>query len=207
MNKILFNSITEKLNFSLRKTTPVILQSEASECGIACLAMIAGYYGLSIDLFNFRQRFGSPSQGVSLLSLSLTAQRAGLQNRALTLDLDEIKQLKLPCVLHWGMNHYVVLTNVKKSSFIVHDPALGKRVIGMQEMSNFFTGVALELWPDQSFKQETAKSRLRLLDLMRNIVGLKSTLIKIFALSVMIEAIGLLLPVGTQLVTDHVIMA
>lgn len=207
MNKILFNSITEKLNFSLRKTTPVILQSEASECGIACLAMIAGYYGLSIDLFNFRQRFGSPSQGVSLLSLSQTAQRAGLQNRALTLDLDEIKQLKLPCVLHWGMNHYVVLTNVKKSSFIVHDPALGKRVIGMQEMSDFFTGVALELWPDQSFKQETAKSRLRLLDLMRNIVGLKSTLIKIFALSVMIEAIGLLLPVGTQLVTDHVIMA
>lgn len=207
MNKTLFETITSKLNFSLRKSTPVILQSEASECGIACLAMISGFYGLSIDLFNFRQRFGSPSQGVTLLSLSKTAENAGLKNRALSLDLDEICQLKLPCVLHWGMNHYVVLTKVRKSSFVVHDPALGKRVIGLQEMSNYFTGVALELWPDQNFKQEKAKTRLRLLDLMRNIVGLKGTLIKIFALSVVIEAIGLLLPIGTQLVTDHVIMA
>lgn len=207
MNKTLFDSITKKLNFSLRNSTPVILQSEASECGIACLAMISGYFGLTIDLFNFRQRYGSPSQGASLLLLSQTAENVGLKSRALSLDLDEIKQLKLPCVIHWGMNHFVVLTKVKKSSFIVHDPALGKRVIGIQEMSNHFTGIALELWPDQNFQQEKAKSRLRLLDLMRNIVGLKSTLLKIFAFSVVIEAIGLLLPIGTQLVTDHVIMA
>ncbi|WP_422731783.1 peptidase domain-containing ABC transporter [Leclercia pneumoniae] len=207
MNKALFENITSKLNFSFRKSTPVILQSEVSECGIACLAMISGYYGLNIDLFNFRERFGSPSQGVSLLSLSHTADRAGLKNRALSLDLDEIHQLKLPCVIHWGMNHYVVLTKVRRSSFVVHDPALGKRIIGIQEMSNNFTGIAMELWPDQNFQQEKAKSRLRLLDLMRNIVGLKSTLIKLFAFSVVIEAIGLLLPIGTQMVTDHVIMA
>lgn len=207
MNKALFENIISKLNFSFRKSTPVILQSEVSECGIACLAMISGYYGLNIDLFNFRERFGSPSQGVSLLSLSHTADRAGLKNRALSLDLDEIHQLKLPCVIHWGMNHYVVLTKVSRSSFVVHDPALGKRIIGIQEMSNNFTGIAMELWPDQNFQQEKAKSRLRLLDLMRNIVGLKSTLIKLFAFSVVIEAIGLLLPIGTQMVTDHVIMA
>ncbi|MEM0653336.1 peptidase domain-containing ABC transporter [Klebsiella huaxiensis] len=207
MSKTLFENITAKLNFSLMKSTPVILQSEAAECGIACLAMISGFYGLDIDLFNFRQRFGSPAQGVTLLSLSQTADRAGLKNRALSLDIDEINQLKLPCIIHWGMNHYVVLTKVRKSSFIVHDPALGKRVIGMQEMSNYFTGIALELWPDQNFQQEKAKSRLRLLDLMRNIVGLKSALVKLFAYSVVIEAIGLLLPIGTQMVTDHVIMA
>lgn len=207
MNKALFENIISKLNFSFRKSTPVILQSEVSECGIACLAMISGYYGLNIDLFNFRERFGSPSQGVSLLSLSHTADRAGLKNRALSLDLDEIHQLKLPCVIHWGMNHYVVLTKLRRSSFVVHDPALGKRIIGIQEMSNNFTGIAMELWPDQNFQQEKAKSRLRLLDLMRNIVGLKSTLIKLFAFSVVIEAIGLLLPIGTQMVTDHVIMA
>lgn len=207
MSKTLFDTIVSKINFSLRKKTPVILQSEASECGIACLAMVCGFYGLDIDLFNFRQRYGSPSQGVTLLSLSKTAEHAGLKSRALSLDLDEIKQLKLPCIIHWGMNHYVVLTKVCRSSFIVHDPALGKRKIGIKEMSNNFTGVALELWPDQNFQQEKAKARLRLVDLMRNIVGLKSALIKIFALSVVIEAIGLLMPVGTQLVTDHVIMA
>ncbi len=207
MNKELFKFITDKLNFSLRKKIPVILQSEASECGVACLAMVAGYYGLNVDLFTFRERFGSSAQGVTLVSLSRIAERAGLKSRALSLDLDEIKQLKLPCVIHWGMNHYVVLTKVQKSSFVVHDPALGKRVIGVQEMSNYFTGIAFELWPDKSFKQEKAKTRLSLMDLMRNIVGLKSTLTKLFAFSVVIEAIGLLLPIGTQLVTDHVIMA
>ncbi|HBT4634824.1 TPA: peptidase domain-containing ABC transporter [Klebsiella pneumoniae] len=207
MAKKLFNDIVSKLNFSLINRTPVILQSEATECGIACLAMICSFYGLNIDLFNFRKRFGSPSQGVTLMSLSKTAEYAGLKSRALSLDLDEIKQLKLPCVIHWGMNHYVVLTKITRSSFIVHDPALGKRVIGIQEMSNNFTGVAMELWPAHNFQQEKAKSRLRLLDLMRNIVGLKSVLLKVFAYSIVIEAIGLLLPVGTQLVTDHVIMA
>ena len=113
MNNKLFETIIAKLNFSLIKKTPVILQSESAECGIASLAMICGHYGLDIDLFNFRQRFGSPSQGASLLHLSKTAERAGLKNRALSLDLDEIKQLKLPCILHWGMNHYVVNESTK----------------------------------------------------------------------------------------------
>ena len=95
MTKDLFESIVLKLNFSLRNKIPVILQSEAAECGTACLAMVCSFYGLDIDLFNFRQRFGSPSQGVTLMSLSKTAERAGLKSRALSLDLDEINQLKL----------------------------------------------------------------------------------------------------------------
>lgn len=169
--------------------------------------MVCGYYGHEIDLFNFRQRFGSSSQGVSLLELSKIAEQANLKSRSLSLDLDEIKQLKLPCVIHWGMNHYVVLTEVKRSKFIIHDPALGKRIIGIQEMSNNFTGIAMELWPNSNFQQEKKKSRLRLMDLMKNIIGLKPTLVKIFTLSVVIEAINLLMPVGTQLVTDHVIIA
>ena len=114
------------------------------------------------------------------------------KNRALSLDLNEIRQLKLPCILHWGMNHYVVLYQGKeKQDFIVHDPALGKRIIGNQEMS-IILPVSPELWPDQNFQQEKAKSRLRLLDLMRNIISLKSTLLKIFAFSVVVEAIGLI---------------
>ncbi|MBX9265312.1 colicin V synthesis protein, partial [Klebsiella pneumoniae] len=79
MTNQLFEKIIAKVNFSLLKQTPVILQSEAAECGIACLAMVCGYYGLDIDLFNFRQRYGSPSQGVTLMSLSKTAEHAGLK--------------------------------------------------------------------------------------------------------------------------------
>lgn len=168
--------------------------------------MICGYYGHEIDLFNFRQRFGSSSQGVSLLELSKIAEQANLKSRSLSLDLDEIKQLKLPCVIHWGMNHYVVLTEVKRSKFIIHDPALGKRIIGIREMSNNFTGIAMELWPNSNFQQEKKKPSSPY-GFDENIIGLKPTLVKIFTLSVVIEAINLLMPVGTQLVTDHVIIA
>lgn len=207
MNKRLFTTLTSSINFNLRKKTPVIIQSEATECGPACLAMICSHHGLHIDLFNFRRRFGAGTQSTTLLSLTKIAAQANLKSRALSLDLNELNQLKLPCIMHWGMNHYVVLVKINKSSFVIHDPALGKRLVTVQEVSNHFTGVALELWPDYNFQQETAKSRLRLLDLLSNISGLKSVLIKIFSLSVVMESINLLLPVGTQLVTDHVIIA
>lgn len=104
------------------------------------------------------------------------------------------------------MNHYVVLTKVRKSSYVVHDPALGKRIIGLQEMSNIISPAWLwNFGPIRTFSKKR-QSTLRLLDLMRNIVGLKSALIKIFAFSVIIEAIGLYSH-WYQLVTDHVIMA
>lgn len=203
----LFERINEKLIFSLRKRVPSILQSESSECGLACLAMISSYYGFNVDMLSLRQRFGISTQGATLGTISQIASQIQLKTRALSLDIDEVNQLKTPCVLHWNMNHFVVLVKVRRASFVIHDPAFGRRVIGLQEMSNHFTGIALELWPDRAFQKETLKTRLRLLDLMKNIEGLPGTLLKIFALSIVIESVNLLLPVGTQLVTDHVIQA
>ena len=158
-------------------------------------------------MLSLRQRFGISTQGATLGTLSQIAAQIQLKTRALSLDIDEINQLKTPCILHWNMNHFVVLVKVQRAGFVIHDPAFGRRVIGLQEMSNHFTGIALELWPDKAFQQETLKTRLRLLDLMKNIEGLPGTLLKIFALSLVIESVNLLLPVGTQLVTDHVIQA
>lgn len=203
----LFNRINEKLNFSYSRKVPRILQTESSECGLACLAMVAGYYGLNVDMFNLRQKFGISTQGATLNLVANIASQIHLKTRPLSLDIDEIKQLKTPCILHWDMNHFVVLVKVRHSSFVIHDPAFGRRVVGLKEMSQHFTGVALELWPDKDFHKETVKTKLRLLDLMKNIDGLPGALLKIFSLSIVIESINLLLPIGTQLVTDHVIQA
>lgn len=207
MNKDILDTIFKRINFSLRRSVPVIIQSEATECGNACLSMICGYYGKDIDLFNFRQCYGSSSQGATLNTLSIVAQRASLKTRALSLELNEIKELRLPCVLHWSLNHFVVLVAIKGNRFVINDPAFGKRTVQKKELSENFSGIALEVWPNSDFKQEKQRSRLRLLDLMRNIVGLKSALSKIFMLSLVIEMVNLLLPMGTQLVTDHVITA
>ncbi|HEC2577288.1 TPA: peptidase domain-containing ABC transporter [Raoultella ornithinolytica] len=207
MNKDVLDSIFKRINFSMKNKVPVIIQSESTECGNACLSMICGFYGKDIDLFNFRNRYGSTSQGATLNVLAAIAQKAGLKTRALSLDIAEIKELRLPCILHWSLNHFVVLVAIKEKRFIIHDPALGRRVVHLQELSENFSGIALEAWPDSDFRQEKQRSRLKLLDLMHNMVGLKSALIKIFMLSVVIETVNLLLPMGTQIVTDHVITA
>lgn len=207
MNKDVLDSIFKRINFSMKNKVPVIIQSESTECGNACLSMICGFYGKDIDLFNFRNRYDSTSQGATLNVLAAIAQKAGLKTRALSLDIAEIKELRLPCILHWSLNHFVVLVAIKGKRFIIHDPALGRRVVHLQELSENFSGIALEAWPDSDFRQEKQRSRLKLLDLMHNMVGLKSALIKIFMLSVVIETVNLLLPMGTQIVTDHVITA
>lgn len=207
MNKDVLDSIFKRINFSMKNKVPVIIQSESTECGNACLSMICGFYGKDIDLFNFRNRYGSTSQGATLNVLAAIAQKAGLKTRALSLDIAEIKELRLPCILHWSLNHFVVLVAIKGKRFIIHDPALGRRVVHLQELSENFSGIALEAWPDSDFRQEKQRSRLKLLDLMHNMVGLKSALIKIFMLSVVIETVNLLLPMGTQIVTEHVITA
>lgn len=205
MNKEALDIIFKRINFSFRNKVPVIIQSESTECGNACLAMICGYYGKEFDLFNFRNHFGSNTQGATLNDLNRIAQKAEMKTRALSLDIDEIKELRLPCVLHWSFNHYVVLVAVKGKRYVINDPAMGKRVVHHKEMSENFSGVALEAWPDSHFKKESRRSQVKLLDLMRNIVGLKSALAKIFMLSIVVEAVNLLIPMGTQLVTDHVI--
>ncbi|MTD39304.1 ATP-binding cassette domain-containing protein [Erwinia sp. CPCC 100877] len=207
MNKDVLDTIFKRIDFSLRKKVPVIIQSESTECGNASLAMICGYYGKEIDLFNFRNRYGSSSQGATLNDLNRVAHETGLKTRALSLDIDEVRELRLPCVLHWSLNHYVVLVAIKGKRYVINDPAMGRRVIHLKEMSENFSGIALEAWPDSNFKQEKQRSRLRLLDLMRNIVGLKPALTKIFMLSIVVEMVNLLTPMGMQLVTDHVITA
>ncbi len=207
MDKATFTHLLESLNFGWRKRVPQILQTEAAECGLACLAMICRYFGMNIDLFNLRRRFGISSHGATLGVLIDIAAAVNLKSRALTLDLNEIGQLKTPCLLHWDLNHFVVLVAVRRNKFVLHDPAFGRRVVSEQEMSQHFTGVALELWPGSEFTRSGERSRLSLLGMMRHVDGLKGFLLKVFSLSLVIEAVNLLLPVGTQLVMDHVILA
>ncbi|CNL28163.1 peptidase domain-containing ABC transporter [Yersinia aleksiciae] len=207
MNSGLFSSLIGKLNLAWRKKVPQILQTESSECGVASLAMVFHYFGLNIDLFYLRQQFGTSARGATLNTLMDIASSLNFKSRALSLDIDELSALKTPCILHWDLNHFVVLVAVRRNGIVIHDPALGRRVIGVHELSQHFTGIALELWPDSNFTPVTQQSRLQLRRLLSNISGLKGALAKIFCLSLVIEAVSLLMPVGTQLVLDHVIQA
>lgn len=207
MDNFFLKSVFPKLNLNLRKQVPQILQTEAFECGLACIAMVCAYHNLHLDMLELRNRFCISTQGSSLSSLMQIADELKMKTRPVALEVDELKELKKPAIIHWDMNHFVVLVKVKKNKFIIHDPAFGRRTIGIKEISQHFTGVALELWPNVEFTPKRQQKRLKLRSFFSKVVGLKSTLVKIFCLSVVIEVINLFIPMGTQIVMDHVIVA
>ncbi|EHF5043397.1 peptidase domain-containing ABC transporter, partial [Enterobacter asburiae] len=206
MNKLYtLETLLRKLDLRIFKRIPVVFQTEASECGLACLSMICSFYGKQVDLLQLRQQFNLSSRGVNLHAIKAIASELEMSSRALSVDLQELHAVRKPCILHWDFNHFVVLIKVDKNSAVIHDPAFGRRVISMPELSQHFTGVVLEVWPGTTFSVQKKQNRLKASTLLKNINGLMTSLAKIFFLSLVIELISLLLPVGTQLVTDNVI--
>lgn len=195
------------LRFSGVKRLPVILQTEAAECGLASIAMVAAYYGYKTDLTSLRQEHEISLKGANLEELMQIADKLKLSSRALRLDLDHLSQLKTPCILHWDMNHFVVLKKVTKKSIEIHDPGLGERKYTMEEFSKHFTGVALELSPTEEFKSEDSRVNLKLSDFWSKVTGLKSTLGKVFVLSLLLQAFAIASPYYMQLVVDEVILS
>jgi len=183
----------------------LFLQSEAAECGLACLAMVASHHGLGQDLGELRRRFPISLKGAKLASLISHAGALGFSARPLKLEMEHLGQLSLPCVLHWDLNHFVVLKKVGARSCVVLDPAIGERRLSLAEMSSHFTGVALELTPNADFKPAKQAPRLSLGSLTGKVSGLKRSLLQILAVAVVLEAFAVVAPLFNQLVVDEVL--
>lgn len=207
MSKRAFKTLLGQLDLHLRSRVPLVHQTESSECGLACLAMICNHYGKNSNLISLRQQFNLSARGTTLAGMKEIAEQLGLASRCLSLELHELNSLKIPCILHWDFNHFVVLVGVKQNRVILHDPARGRRTINLEEMSQYFTGIALEVWPGSTFTEEQESHHFSLKALAAKVHGLKGTLAKIFFYSLIIESINLLIPIGTQLALDHAIPA
>ncbi|QXX74011.1 peptidase domain-containing ABC transporter [Methylovirgula sp. HY1] len=194
------------LQFGFRPRLPIILQSEAAECGLACLAMILGFHGHPIDLGSLRRRHSVSLKGTSLRHLMSIATTMGLSTRALRLDLDDLSRLRLPCILHWDLNHFVVLARVGRKGVTIHDPVSGRRHLPWQEVSRRFTGIALEASPSSLFERKDDRESLRLYDLFRNVTGIGGALTNVLLLSLGIEMAALLIPIASQIIIDEVIV-
>ncbi len=125
----------EGLQFGWGRRLPVTLQSEAAECGLACLSMIASYHGHAADPSALRRSFGFSLKGATLKDVIAVADRLGLASRPLRLELDELRMLRTPCILHWDLNHFVVLKSVGRSGVTIHDPAEGLRRLSLADVS------------------------------------------------------------------------
>lgn len=195
----------ELLRFSSRRRLPIILQTEMAECGIACLAMVASYHGHEIDLNTLRRQYPISLRGTTLHGLMHTADKMDFACRPLRLELDQLDQLRTPTILHWDMNHFVVLKSVSKKFIIIHDPAQGERKITMEEASKHFTGVALELTPTSKFEPKDEVRKIPLWMFWHRIVGLKSAMVQVFLLSIALQIFSLISPLYMQLVVDEVL--
>ncbi len=182
-----------------------IHQAEAAECGIACLAMIANHHGHRLDLATLRRRAGLSVKGSTLTDLMRVAADIGLSARPLRLELDELRELRLPAILHWQLNHFVVLERVGRGRATILDPALGRREISIKGVSKTFTGVALELEPDTDFAPIAAVSRPGISALWTRIRGLRGALGQVIALSLVLQLTNLALPFFMQLTIDEAI--
>lgn len=197
----------DKLTFGFGNKLPVILQTEATECGLACLAMVAGYYRCHTDLMSLRRRFPVSLKGATLAGLIQVAGQLGLGTRPLKLELEHLRDLKLPCILHWNFNHFVVLKEVGATAVTIHDPGQGVRKLSRDDVSASFTGVALEAWPSPSFQPQAPRQRLRLYTLMGRVTGLFASCVQIILLAIALEVFALVSPFFMQLVIDNVIVS
>lgn len=199
-------SVIDGLQFGLRRRLPMVLQTEAAECGIACLAMVAGYLGYHSDLAGIRRRYGVSLKGATLKDLMRVSKELHLVARPVRLELEELSKLKMPCILHWNMKHFVVLKSVGRNSVVIHDPGAGVRRMSLSEVSKHFTGIALEFTPTSEFNSTESPPRVKFSAILGHMVGLKRSLMQLLLLALAIEVFAIASPLFMQWVVDNALL-
>jgi ATP-binding cassette, subfamily B, bacterial CvaB/MchF/RaxB len=193
------------LNFGGQGRLPVIQQTEAAECGLACLAMISSYHGRRIDLNTLRRRHPVSLKGATLRALIQVASQMHFVCRPVRFELGHLRRLHMPTIVHWDMNHFVVLKSVTRRGILVHDPASGKRLFPIAEASKHLTGVALELSPSEGFRPKDERARLPFSTFWTQLRGSRHALVQILILSAVLEIFVIASPFYLQLTIDEVI--
>ncbi|WP_242107015.1 peptidase domain-containing ABC transporter [Luteimonas aquatica] len=190
-----------------RQRLPVVQQNEIAECGLACLVMVARYHGHDIDLASMRRRFPISLKGAGLSRLIAIAGTLGFQARPLRAEVAHLREIALPCILHWDLNHFVVLKEIGRERATVHDPARGEVTMSLAEFGRHFTGIALELAPAADFEPLRERQRISLSSLIGRVTGVRRALAQVLMLAVALEVLTLALPLSMQWVVDDVLVS
>lgn len=188
-----------------KKKLPLILQQERAECGHACIAMIGNYLGHRLSLYAIRKINQPSAHGISLRGLQALCSQLTLTTRALQVPLEEFKYIQCPAILHWELNHFVVLKEVKNHRVVIYDPASGERCLTMKELSNYYTGIVLEVSKGVNFIAHKHQDSLNLRDFFQSVGGLHHWVVILFVLSFAVDLLQLINPLLIQYVTDHII--
>ncbi|WP_237059451.1 peptidase domain-containing ABC transporter [Microbulbifer sediminum] len=198
------NAQIERMRSSGRRL-PIVYQGEAADCGLACLAMVASYFGRDTDLEDVKKYFTVSKRGMTVESIMLVAENLGMHARPLRAELEYLRDAELPAVLHWDMNHFVVLSAINKDSIDIIDPAIGEKKVSWEEVDERFTGILIEFSTAADFSKLTKRNDFSIADLVTNQRGLWSGLAKAVFLSLLLQFTVLGLPIYMQFSVDNFI--
>ncbi len=137
---------------------PSYIQSEASDCGPACLAMALAFHGAEFSPETLRAETNAGRDGTSARSLLDAARRYGVTGRGVRVGLEGLRLLPRASILHWNFNHFVVLDRVTRRHVYIADPAFGRRRLEFEDVSKAFTGLALEFQSSIEQRRKTSSA-------------------------------------------------
>lgn len=188
------------------KKVPVILQMETMECGAACLAMILAYYKKFIPLEELRKTCSVSRNGSSAKYIMNAARMYGLEARGFRMSVSALqKKGTFPAIVHWNLNHFVVLCGFKGDKAVINDPAEGMLQIGMEEFSASFTGIVMQFTPSEQFEPSGAPRSIRSY-IGRCMQGKKKVFVMVWLTGLVMAVLELLKPVFYKIFMDKVLM-
>jgi len=198
--------ITETLHRLQLRRVPLLLQLSAVECGAACLAMILRYYGCKISIAEIRQHYGVGRDGLSALSIVTAAQEYGLQVRAFSLQTPDLHAIRLPAIVYWESNHFLVVERWSARYVDVVDPAEGRKRIRLEQFSAGFSGVVIILAPGKHFVRRRTVPRITLRSyIFSYLKQAPLVLLQIIGTTLFLQLAGLATPALTEVIVDRVI--
>ncbi|MDF1758506.1 MAG: peptidase domain-containing ABC transporter [Legionellaceae bacterium] len=199
------NGLINTLRFKSSQKLPLVLQDEITECGHACIVMISQYFGHNLDLVGLRKINKPSAQGTTMSQINQLLSQLKFKTRALKVPLNELKFIKTPAILHWNMNHFVVLKKVGKNKVTIHDPAIGIVKCSIDKFSESFTGIVLEVEKSIDFKKVCSKNKITLYKIIKTIPGINRLFSYLILISFSIEILAIINPLFMQYTTDQVL--
>lgn len=180
-------------------------QQSASDCGAACLVMVGQYWGRRFSVNRLRDLANVDRNGASLRSLAIAAESLGFSPRPVKASLHKLAEQTLPAIAHWEGKHYIVVYEITRRHVIVGDPAIGQRRLSHAAFNQGWTGYTLLLQPTAWLKEsrEEPQTFWQFFELLK---PHRFVLFEIFAASVLIQLLGLVTPIFTQLLLDRVLV-
>jgi HlyB family type I secretion system ABC transporter len=189
----------------ISRSYPFFEQQSSSDCGAACLVMLGRYWGKDFSVNRLRELANVDRSGSSLRGLAMAAESIGFSPRPVKASLQQLAQQDLPAIAHWEGKHYVVVYEITKKNVIVGDPAIGQRHLSHAQFKAGWTGYAMLLQPT-AILRETKEERQAFWQFFALIKPHRVVLLEVFLASLLIQILGSIAPLFTQILLDRVVV-